>query len=127
MLLATPPGTMTLDSSARILRKTYLFATLGLVILLVLLGATFYLFEQSRVVSEQLIYAREERGTLFRLLLSVQDAETGQRGYLLTGEPAYLEPYNEAVRVTQGRWDAVRAAFPPGSMTGAPKWYAATP
>src|SRR6267378_6606363 len=26
------------------------------------------------------------------------DAETGQRGYLLTGDEAYLEPYHEAIR-----------------------------
>lgn len=31
------------------------------------------------------------------LALSVVDAETGQRGYLLTQDPAYLEPYNGAV------------------------------
>lgn len=102
---------MTLETSARILRKTYVFAGLGLAILLVLLGATFYLFEQSRLVSEELLYAREQRGALFRLLLSLQDAETGQRGYLLTGEASYLEPYNNAARVARERWDAVRTAF----------------
>ena len=26
------------------------------------------------------------------------DAETGQRGYLLTGDEAYLEPYREAIK-----------------------------
>ncbi len=31
------------------------------------------------------------------LLSCAQDAETGQRGYLLTGDAAYLEPYNRAV------------------------------
>jgi PAS domain S-box-containing protein len=32
---------------------------------------------------------------------SVEDAETGQRGYLLTGEPRYLAPYNAALsRIT---------------------------
>ncbi len=28
-----------------------------------------------------------------RLLSAMQDAEAGQRGYLLTNDPAYLEPY----------------------------------
>jgi PAS domain S-box-containing protein len=30
------------------------------------------------------------------LLSSLEDAETGQRGYVLTGEPAYLDPYHGA-------------------------------
>jgi PAS domain S-box-containing protein len=30
------------------------------------------------------------------LLSALQDAETGQRGYVLTGEPAYLNPYHGA-------------------------------
>lgn len=30
------------------------------------------------------------------VLKDVTDMETGQRGYLLTGNPAYLQPYNEA-------------------------------
>ena len=33
-----------------------------------------------------------------RLLATLADAESGQRGYLLTGRPAYLEPYAEAGR-----------------------------
>ncbi len=32
------------------------------------------------------------------LLSLLKDAETGQRGYLLTEDEAYLQPYNEAVR-----------------------------
>src|SRR5260370_20742484 len=31
------------------------------------------------------------------VLSPLKDAETGQRGYLLTGEAAYLEPYRDAV------------------------------
>src|SRR5262249_16010740 len=30
------------------------------------------------------------------LLSTLKDAETGQRGYLLTGDPSYLQPHNEA-------------------------------
>jgi PAS domain S-box-containing protein len=33
------------------------------------------------------------------LLSNLKDAETGQRGYLLTGEKRYLEPYNAALAV----------------------------
>jgi CheY-like chemotaxis protein len=32
------------------------------------------------------------------LLSTLKDAETGQRGYLLSGDEAYLEPYNSALR-----------------------------
>ena len=34
------------------------------------------------------------------LLSAIKDAETGQRGYLLTGRESYLGPYNRAVSVT---------------------------
>lgn len=33
-----------------------------------------------------------------RLVGTLADAESGQRGYLITGKPAYLEPYTEAGR-----------------------------
>ena len=33
-----------------------------------------------------------------RIMSSVKDAETGNRGYLITGEEPYLVPYNDAVR-----------------------------
>ena len=33
---------------------------------------------------------------LIELLSTLKDAETGQRGYLLTGQPAYLAPYTSA-------------------------------
>ena len=35
--------------------------------------------------------------SLDELLSTVKDAETGQRGYVLTGDEAYLEPYSAAV------------------------------
>ncbi|HEY3826155.1 MAG TPA: CHASE3 domain-containing protein [Bryobacteraceae bacterium] len=36
------------------------------------------------------------------LISSITDAETGQRGYLLTGDPQYLEPYRKAVKLIPG-------------------------
>lgn len=35
---------------------------------------------------------------LDQVLLDLQDAETGQRGYLITGDPTYLAPYEKALR-----------------------------
>ena len=40
---------------------------------------------------------------LDELLSTLQDAETGQRGYLLTGGQGYLEPYAEATKTVQAR------------------------
>ncbi|MBL8772127.1 MAG: response regulator [Phenylobacterium sp.] len=39
----------------------------------------------------------------------IQDAETGQRGYLLTGDPRYLEPYRLAVTNAAAAQDEVAA------------------
>lgn len=36
--------------------------------------------------------------TLERVISSMKDVESGDRGYLLTGDPAYLEPYTNASR-----------------------------
>ncbi len=55
---------------------------------------------------------------LFSDLLNV---ETGQRGYLLTGEPAYLEPYRAAgvaLTASIGAMAALRAVQAPGSPLG---------
>ena len=44
------------------------------------------------------------------VLKDVTDMETGQRGYLLTGDPAYLQPYNDA----KGRIEADLAGLRAG-------------
>jgi len=46
---------------------------------------------------------------LDELLSATQDAETGQRGYLLTGDGRYLEPYQIAVTGVASRLDTVAA------------------
>ena len=38
----------------------------------------------------------ESKFLLIRLVSDVKDAETGQRGYLITGKDAYLSPYRAA-------------------------------
>src|SRR5574343_1349113 len=51
------------------------------------------------------------RSVVNRLLQSMLDAETGQRGYLLTGNETYLEPYDKAMAALQSHLDALRNQF----------------
>jgi PAS domain S-box-containing protein len=46
---------------------------------------------------------------LERLLATLVDAETGERGFIITGNPSYLEPYDRARSEIQSRITAVRA------------------
>ncbi|MGA9867483.1 MAG: CHASE3 domain-containing protein [Acetobacteraceae bacterium] len=48
--------------------------------------------------------------SLSDLLSSLQDAETGQRGYLLTGDEAYLAPHTRATKAVGAEFTALNAA-----------------
>ena len=54
-------------------------------------------FQQSTKAVSAMEEAQETRSAITRLVRQMLDAETGQRGYLLTGDPRYLEPYRTAV------------------------------
>jgi PAS domain S-box-containing protein len=41
--------------------------------------------------------------SIFEARSAIKDAETGQRGYLLTGDPGYLRPYHEGVETIAER------------------------
>ena len=55
--------------------------------------------------------AQSTRGALNELMQSLLDAETGQRGYLLTGNRIYLEPYFETLKTINQQLDQLRATF----------------
>src|SRR5690349_560789 len=55
--------------------------------------------------------------TKLESILSVlKDAETGQRGFLLTGEDEFLEPYNGALRKAYGLIDDVKSLTADNSL-----------
>ena len=60
---------------------------------------------------EQLAQGLTTRADVNKLLQSMLDAETGQRGYLLTGNETYLEPYDKAVATVQTNLDRLRNQF----------------
>ena len=84
-------------SSNAFVRSTALLLLVGFVALLAIVGTTIWLVEQNQNYFNITVEARSARTAAINLRNAMQDAETGQRGYMLTGEQSYLEPYNEAV------------------------------
>ena len=55
-------------------------------------------FNEVQALTEQVRHSYDARFHLQKVLSLHQDLETGQRGYVLTGNPAFLEPYDAARR-----------------------------
>ncbi len=84
-----------------------------------LLGSTFAIDNaaQSRLAqSTQRVQSLLQRQTLLsKLMQLLVDAENGERGYLLTGEDSFLEPYREALVQREPLFKALRLAYQLGN------------
>jgi signal transduction histidine kinase len=65
-------------------------------------------FRRLEVANRQMAAALEMEATLHETLALIVDAETGQRGYLLTGREEYLQPYNEATPKIENAFHRLR-------------------
>ncbi|HEX7863499.1 MAG TPA: CHASE3 domain-containing protein [Variovorax sp.] len=68
-------------------------------------------YRQSRHALADIEEAQQVRGTLNQILQNMLDAETGQRGYLLTGEASYRKPYDDAVKQVDGHLATLRSLY----------------
>ncbi|BEP50323.1 CHASE3 domain-containing protein [Variovorax paradoxus] len=68
-------------------------------------------YRQSSRALADIDAALKVRGTLNQILQNMLDAETGQRGYLLTGEASYRQPYDTAVKQVDGHLAALRQLY----------------
>jgi signal transduction histidine kinase len=68
-------------------------------------------FQQSTSAIQNIEEAQDTRGAINKLMQQMLDAETGQRGYLLTGDLKYLEPYDAAVGDINQTLDRLRRLF----------------
>src|SRR5476649_1293630 len=68
---------------------------------------------QSRLnaANERVHASQLRRQALGEFIALMTDAESGQRGYLLTGEISYLQPYTEAVAKVEDALDRVHEAY----------------
>ena len=66
-------------------------------------------FQSSRTAMVQIDQAENTRASINKLLQKMLNAETGQRGFLLTGDEKYLEPYNAALADLNENLDELRS------------------
>ena len=68
---------------------------------------------QSRLnaANERVHDSQLRQQALSEFIALISDAESGQRGYLLTGESSYLQPYTEAVTKVEAALDGVHQAY----------------
>jgi signal transduction histidine kinase len=86
---------MPLFSSA-FARRTIAFLAAGVLALLAIVAASGWLSVRTAQHAETAVVERQIRSLATSLLAATLDAETGQRGFLLTGEPRYLGPFERA-------------------------------
>jgi len=68
-------------------------------------------YRQSSRALEDINEAQQARGVVNQVLQNMLDAETGQRGFLLTGEASYREPYDTAIKQVDGNLAALRQLY----------------
>jgi len=95
------------------------YVLVPILLAMALLGGTFVVDNaaQSRLAQSTLrVQSLLQRQTLLSNLMQLHvDAENGQRGYLLTGEDSFLEPYREAMVQREATFEALRIAYQQGS------------
>ncbi|HNZ91728.1 MAG TPA: CHASE3 domain-containing protein, partial [Acidovorax sp.] len=102
------------ENSRHWLRKSRSMAVslpFALLAALVLIGINEAGHMRSQQAVEEMNQGQQTRNAVNRLLQSMLDAETGQRGYLLTGNESYLEPYDKAVATVHTNLDELRTRY----------------
>lgn len=100
-------------STSAFVRSTILMLLVGFMALAGIVGTTIWLVEQNQSWFEQTTEARIARSATVSLRNALQDAETGQRGFLLTGEDRYLEPYDRSALTIAGLMDQLASVLAP--------------
>jgi len=71
-------------------------------------GAALYLVYGVDRQLDDVVHSYDVRNAARDLSQAVTDAETGQRGYLLTGDQSYLEPYHQSLGTIDERLQALQ-------------------
>ena len=83
-------------SSRFVVTSTILLLGVGLLTLVGIVGTTIWLGERARVYFTLVTEARTLRAAAVELRSALQNAESSQRGFLVSGNEIYLAPYDSA-------------------------------
>jgi len=100
------------------LRKMAFSLPLALLAALLLVGINEIGYMGSRSAVAELASAQATRNAIDRLLQNMLNAETGLRGYLLTDDERYLQPYNQAVATINANIGELRQTYQHQSTEG---------
>ena len=78
-------------------KKIALGFGLSLVVLLAIALVAFLGARQLRTTTALLVDSRDQGRLMYAIRGIVVDAETSQRGFIITGDPTYLEPYRQSL------------------------------
>ena len=92
-------------------RKITLSLPLAVLTAILLLGINEASYQRSSTTMKDMAHVQHAHALLSKLLQSMLDAESSHRGYLLTGEPPYLEPYERSVATINLQLDQLRNAL----------------
>ena len=108
---ASPSSIGAVRSSLPLPLKTLIGFLLAVVAVAIIALLSYQSLQTTTGTAANLTQSIEVLGRLQGLLSTLKDAETGQRGFLLTGEESYLAPYTDAKDALPDELRAMRALF----------------
>ena len=91
--------------------KTAIHLALGVLAALILLFINEASYREASAAAQRIKQAEQTHQTINTLLQQMLNAETGSRGYLLTGDARYLEPYSESLSKITDHMHMMRELF----------------
>ncbi|SFZ83254.1 Two-component sensor histidine kinase, contains HisKA and HATPase domains [Devosia enhydra] len=102
----------TLSAPPRRGRRRRIAIALALTFVLLAAGASLFLVRGVETQIDDIAVASDVRRYAHELIIALVDAETGQRGYLLTQDRQYLEPYGAAVASIDNTYQTLLSLLP---------------
>jgi CHASE3 domain sensor protein len=89
------------------MRSALIALGVGAAVLVLVLSTTLYLVMLTQYYVGEAVLARKVRLAASDLYLALQQAETGQRGYLLTHDQSFLNSYDAAIDVIDSKTEVL--------------------